>query len=113
VEGRITAPIWLVLFALSQSTDAVTTAIDRSRGAIEAMPASAWLLASGGPVRFWTLKLLLVVAIGAALLLATRWLRRDVPGAARLYRLVLLATQIGTVIAAVVSLQNALLASTL
>jgi MFS superfamily sulfate permease-like transporter len=77
------------------------------------MPASALLLANGGPIQFWALKLLLVVAIGAALLLATRWLRRDVPGAARLYRLVLLATQVGTVIAAIVSLQNAMLATSL
>jgi hypothetical protein len=102
-----------VLFAVSQSTDAITTAVDRSRGAIEAMPASAFLLANGGPLRFWVLKLLLVVAIGAALLLATRWLRRDAPGAARIYRVVLLATQIATVIAALVSLQNAVLGTTL
>jgi hypothetical protein len=77
------------------------------------MPASAALLVSGGPVWFWALKLMTVFAIGAALLLVSIWLRRGIPGAARIYRFVLLALQLATVTTTLVSFQNAVLSTSL
>ena len=108
--GVGTAPVWLFLFTLVQSTDVLTTAVARSRGAVEVMPVSASLLHEGGPVWLLILKLVTVLAIGCALLLAINWVRRGRPGSVVVYRLVLLATQAATVTMALVSLQNAVLA---
>jgi hypothetical protein len=112
-SGVRTAPVWLVLFLVVQSADALTTAIDRSRGAIEAMPVSAELLRDRGVVLFWVLKLMLALAVGAALLVLTRWVGRGRPGALAVYRCVILTVQVTTVVIAVVSLQNAVLRTTL
>jgi hypothetical protein len=112
-SGVQTAPVWLVLFLLVQSADAFTTAIDRSKGAIEAMPISAQLLHDRGVVLFWVLKLILALGIGAALLVLARWVARGRPGALAVYRYVILTVQVTTVVIAVVSLQNAVLRLTL
>jgi hypothetical protein len=101
------------LFALTQSIDVLTTAIDRSRGAVEAEPVSDWLLTQQGLFAFWALKLSLVVAAGAVLLLAIRMARNGGPAARRVYRVVILAVQVVTTLLAVVSLQNALLSTSI
>jgi hypothetical protein len=109
--GFTTAPLWVLLFALMQSIDVFTTAIDRSKGAVEAEPLSNWLISQQGVVGFWILKLTLVIAVGGVLLLAVRWARGGGTAARRLYRVVILAVQVVTTLLAVVSLQNALLST--
>jgi hypothetical protein len=111
--GFTTAPLWVLLFALTQTTDVLTTAVDRSRGAIEAEPVSDWLLSQGGLGIFWMLKLSLVAFAAGVLWLVIRWARGGAPGARRIYRLVIVSIQVVTTLLALVSLQNALLSTSL
>jgi hypothetical protein len=104
---------WLALFGAAQTADIITTAAGRARGAIEAMPISGSLLNEGGLALLITVKLALVVAIGAALVLAWHWARQQRPRARLVFRLVLTGTQVVTVVLAVISLQNAILLGTL
>jgi hypothetical protein len=111
--GFTTAPLWVLLFALMQSIDVFTTAIDRAKGAVEAEPLSDWLLTQQGVIGFWVLKLTLVIAVGGVLLVAIRWARSGGTAPRRVYRVVILAVQVVTTLLAVVSLQNALLSTSI
>src|SRR2546427_12598919 len=64
------ALLWSGLLLGSQATDTLTTAIDRARGAVEAMPISAQMLEVGGGALFWVFKAKIVAAAAAALLAA-------------------------------------------
>lgn len=112
MESRLSL-IWVGLLGVIESTDVLTTAVDRARGSIEMMPVSAGLLDQGGLVLFVTLKIALVAAAAAAVLLALRWLRYERARARALYVYVLSAIRIGTVAVAIVSLNNALLLKSL
>lgn len=112
MESRL-GLIWLGLFGVIESTDVLTTAIDRARGSIELMPVSAAVLDQGGMVLFVTLKVGLVAAAAVAVLLALRWLQFKRAHARALYVYVLSAIRIGTVALAIVSLNNALLLKSL
>ena len=105
--------VWLGLLGVLESTDVFTTALDRARGAIESMPLSADALNRGGLVLYMALKLSLVAAAAAALLLAVRWLRHRRSGARALYVYVLSGVRIVTVAVALASLNNALLLKSL
>jgi hypothetical protein len=63
------------LLGIIESTDVLTTAVDRARGSIESMPMSAAVLDQGGLALFMTMKVGLVAAAAVAALLALRWLR--------------------------------------
>jgi len=105
--------VWLVLFGVIQTADAITTAFDRAKGAVEAMPVSAWLLDHGGLALFWGLKLWLVLAVACAVLITSQWVKSGRPEAVPVHRLVMGAVQVVTVLLAITSLQNALLFSAL
>ena len=108
MESRLSL-IWLGLLGVIESTDVLTTAVDRARGSIEVMPLSAAVLDQGGLVLFVTLKVGLVAAAAAAVLLALRWLRFKRDHARAMYVYVLSAIRMATVALAIVSLNNALL----
>lgn len=112
MESRLSL-IWLGLLGVIESTDILTTAVDRARGSIEVMPLSAAVLDQGGLVLFVTLKVGLVAAAAAAVLLALRWLRFKRDHARAMYVYVLSAIRMATVALAIVSLNNALLLKSL
>lgn len=112
IEARLTA-IWLGLFGILQSTDVLTTAVDRARGSIESMPVRAALLNQGGVRLYLAMKVFLVAAAAAALLLSLRWVRKRRRHARAIHSYVLSAVRIGTVAIAIASLNNALLLSSL
>jgi len=112
VESRLSL-IWVGLFAVIESIDALTTAVDRARGSIELVPVSAAVLDQGGLVLFVTVKVGLVAAAAAAVLLALRWLRYKREHARTLYTYVLSAIRMATVALAIASLNNALLLKSL
>jgi hypothetical protein len=58
------ATLWTALLLAGQTTDILTTALDRARGALESLPVSARLLELGGISILWSTKLLLVAAAG-------------------------------------------------
>ena len=64
--------IWVLLLALGQLADLVTTQAAMARGAIEANSVAAGLLAAGGLGLLWLIKASLVVAMTAAVLLVRR-----------------------------------------
>ncbi|MGH2976661.1 MAG: hypothetical protein ACRDLL_17625 [Solirubrobacterales bacterium] len=70
---------WLGLLCLAELADLVTTRADRLGGGIEANQVSAFALAVGGPGLFWSLKLALVLAMAAVVLLALHF-ARSFPG---------------------------------
>jgi hypothetical protein len=108
VESRLSL-IWVGLLGVIESTDILTTAVDRARGSIELVPLSAAVLDRGGLVLFVTVKVGLVVAAGASAVLALRWLRYKRDHARTLYTYVLSAIRMATVALAIASLNNALL----
>ncbi|MGH7764321.1 MAG: hypothetical protein ACREOM_07895 [Candidatus Dormibacteraceae bacterium] len=71
--------LWLGLLCLAELADLVTTRADRLRGGIEANQVSAFTLAVGGPGLYWGLKLSLVIAMVAVVLLAVHF-ARSFPG---------------------------------
>ncbi len=101
------ALLWSGLLLGSQATDTLTTAIDRARGAVEAMPISSRLLEVGGVALFWTFKLMIVASAAAALVAAANLVRRD-PHRLSVFtfRLCLTAVQAVTICLAGVSLSN-------
>jgi len=107
------AAVWTALLLASQTTDVLTTALGRARGALEARPVRARLLEQGGINLFLTTKLLLVVAAGAALLLTARWARPNHRASRVVFRFSLVAVQAATLGLAWVSLTNLQLLSTL
>ena len=106
------AVLWSVLLLGSQAVDTLTTAIDRSRGAIEAMPISAKLLEIGGVSLLWTFKLMVVAAGASALIAAAHKVREEDHRLSRItFRTALVAVQAVTIGLAVVSLSNLALLS--
>ena len=99
--------LWSGLLLGSQATDTLTTAIDRARGAVEAMPISAQLLEVGGVTLFWVFKVMIVAAAASALIAAAHKVREDPHRFSRLtFRLSLLAVQAVTICLAGISLSN-------
>jgi hypothetical protein len=94
-------------------TDILTTAIGHAEGAIEAMPVSAAVIASGGIAMFVIVKLGLVLAVATAVFLALRWMERGTPGASTLFNFTLWSVRVATVALALVSLHNAVLLTSL
>lgn len=107
------AILWSGLLLGSQTTDTLTTAIDRTRGAIESMPVSARLLEVGGIAMFWGFKLLVVVTVAVALLTAASLVREGHRLSRITFRLCLLAVQAVTICLAFVSLSNLALLSSI
>lgn len=105
--------VWIALLAAIEFTDILTTAIGRTRGAIESMPISAAVMDVGGIVLFIVIKVALVGAVAIAVLLALRWMRNGRPGAGTLYTFTLSSIRVATVALALVSLHNAVLLNTL
>jgi hypothetical protein len=103
------ALLWSALLLGSQATDTLTTAIDRARGAVEAMPISARVLEVGGIAAFWSFKLLIVAAAATALLAAAQKVRSDHLLSRVTFRIALIAVQAATIGLAGVSLSNAVL----
>jgi hypothetical protein len=64
--------IWVLLLALGQLADLLTTQVAMARGAVEANQVAAGLLATGGLGLLWVIKFSLVVAMTAAVLLVRR-----------------------------------------
>lgn len=112
MEPRLSL-IWVGLLGVIESTDVLTTAADRARGSIELAPLSAAVLDQGGLVLFMSVKLALVAAAAAAVLLALRWLRYKRNHAKTVYSYVLSAIRMATVALAIASLNNALLLKSL
>jgi hypothetical protein len=112
VESRLIL-IWVALLGVIESTDILTTAVDRARGSIESAPLSAAVLDQGGLVLFVTVKVGLVAAAVTAVLLALRWIRYKRYRARTLYAYVLSAIRVTTVALAIASLNNALLLNSL
>ena len=102
------AMLWSGLLLGSQAADTLTTAIDRARGAVEAMPISAQMLEVGGIALFWVFKVMIVAAATAALIAAAHNVRKDPRRFSVLtFRLSLLAVQAVTICLAGVALSNA------
>ncbi len=98
--------VWSGLLLGSQTTDTITTATDRARGAIEAMPVSARLLEVGGIAMFWGFKVLIVLTVAVALLTAASLVRDGHRLSVITFRLCLVAVQAATICLAFVSLSN-------
>ena len=99
--------LWNGLLLGSQATDTLTTAIDRARGAVEAMPISAQMLEVGGVALFWVFKVMIVAAAAAALLAAAHNARSDPRRFSRLtFQCSLVAVQAVTICLAFTSLSN-------
>lgn len=105
--------LWITLLSAIEFTDILTTAIGRAHGAIESMPISAAVMAQGGMILFVAIKLALVGAVAASVLLALRWMRHGRPGASALYTFTLSSIRVATVALAIVSLHNAVLLQSL
>ena len=65
--------VWIVLLGLAQIADLVTTQADMARGGMEANRFAAALIAIGGLSLLWLVKLALVAAMAAAVLLVHRY----------------------------------------
>lgn len=108
------ALLWSALLLWSQATDTLTTAIDRARGAMEAMPVSAQLLDVGGVALFWSFKVLIVAGAAAALIAAARKASEQRHRLSLFtFRASLVAVQTVTVCLACVSLSNLALLTTI
>jgi len=64
--GHRASITWIGLLGVIEFTDILTTAIGHAEGAIEAMPVSAAVIATGGIAMFVVVKLALVIAAGIA-----------------------------------------------
>jgi hypothetical protein len=105
--------VWISLLGVIEFTDVLTTAIGHAQGAIEAMPVSAAVIATGGIALFVIVKLALLIAVASAVLVAVRWMENGRPGAGALFSFTLWSVRIATVALAFVSLHNALLLTSL
>ncbi len=101
--------VWISLLAAIESMDILTTEMGRAAGAIESMPISAAVMDEGGMALFVIVKVALVVAGAAAVLLALLWVRNDRPGAGWVYVFTLSSIRVTTVALAIVALHNAVL----
>ena len=111
--GHRASITWIALLGVIEFTDILTTAIGHAEGAIEAMPVSAAVIASGGIAMFVVVKLALVIAVATAIFLALRWMERGTPGASTLFNFTLWSVRVATVALALVSLHNAVLLTSL
>ena len=100
------AIVWSGLLLGTQTTDALTTAVDRARGAVEIMPVSARLLDVGGVAMFWGFKVLIVVTVAVGLLTAASLVRDGHRLSQLTFNLCLVAVQAVTICLAFVSLSN-------
>ena len=107
------ALVWSGLLLGSQVTDTLTTAMDRARGAVEAMPISSRLLEVGGVALFWTFKLMIVASAATALVAAADKVREDHRLSRFTFRVCLVAVQAVTIGLAAVSLSNLALMSSI
>lgn len=107
------ALLWSGLLLGSQATDTLTTAIDRARGTVEAMPISAIALEVGGIALFWTFKMLIVAAAATVLLAAAQKVRENHRVSRITFRIALVAVQAATIGLAGVSLSNTVLLSSI
>ncbi len=105
--------MWSGLLLGGQTTDALTTAIDRARGAIETMPVSARLLEVGGIALFWGFKLLIVATVAVALLTAANLVREGHRVSRITFRLCLIGVQAATIGLVFASLSNLALLSSI
>lgn len=105
--------LWSGLLLGSQTTDTLTTAIDRARGAIESMPVSARLIDVGGIAMFWSFKLLIVLTVAMVLLTAASLVREGHYLSRITFRLCLVAVQAVTICLAFSSLSNLALLSSI
>jgi hypothetical protein len=105
--------VWISLLAAIESMDILTTEMGRAAGAIESMPISAAVMNEGGMALFIIVKVALVVAGAAAVLLALLWVRNGRPGAGWVYAFTLSSIRVTTVALAIVALHNALLLQSL
>ena len=112
MESRL-GLIWVGLLGVIESTDVLTTAVDRARGSIELAPLSAAVLDQGGLTLFVMVKVGLVAALAAAVMLALIWLRYKRNHSRTLFTFVLSGVRMATVVLAVASLNNALLLKSL
>lgn len=71
--------LWVILLAIAQMADVITTQADTLRGGIEASHTSALIMNVGGPGLFGALKLSLVLGMALAGTLALRYRARN-PG---------------------------------
>jgi hypothetical protein len=111
--GNRATLVWIALLGAIESTDILTTAVGRAQGAIESMPISAAVINEGGMVLFVAVKIALVIAVAASVLIALRWVRIGRPGAGTLYSYTLSSIRVATVALAIVSLHNAMLLNAL
>ena len=111
--GNRAGLVWIGLLSAIESMDILTTELGRAQGAMESMPISAAVINQGGMMLFVVVKVALVLAVAAAVLLALRWMRRGREGASILYSFTLSSVRIATVALAIVSLHNAVLISAL
>ena len=107
------AALWTALLLAGQATDVLTTAFDRARGTVEALPVSSRLLDLGGIGLLWSTKLLLVAAAGTALFLTARWAGRDHGPSRTMFRFCLVSVQAATLGLTWVSLSNVALLTSL
>lgn len=105
--------LWSGLLLGSQTTDTLTTAIDRARGALEAMPLSGRLLDLGGIALLWGTKVLLVLLAAMVLFIAARAVRPDHRLSRITYRVALVCVQVATLGLAWASLSNTMLLGSL
>ena len=111
--GQRASITWIGLLGVIEFTDILTTAIGHAKGAVEAMPVSAAVIATGGIVMFIVVKMGLVIAVATAIFLALRWMERGTPGATTLFSFTLWSVRVATVALALVSLHNAVLLTSL
>jgi hypothetical protein len=105
--------LWCGLLLGSQATDTLTTATDRARGAVEAMPVTARLLEVGGVAMLWGFKVLVVATMAVTLLTAASLIRDGHRFSYVTFRLCLVAVQLATVGLAAASLSNLALLSSI
>jgi len=103
------ALLWSGLLFGGQTTDTITTAIDRARGALELMPVSGQLLDHGGIPLLWATKVMVALVATAVLVLAARSVRPDHRISRITYRVALISVQAATVVLAWASLSNVVL----
>lgn len=110
--SRNIAFVWLLLLGTTEAADVLTTGVGGMRGASEASPVAATLVATGGLLEFAFVKALLVSSLGLVLYLTWRWAARGA-GPRWLYEVSLLTARLGAILAALVGLHNAVVLTTL
>lgn len=98
--------MWSGLLLGSQTTDTLTTAVDRARGAIETMPVSARLMDVGGVAMLWGFKVLVVITVAVALMTAASLVRHGHRLSQITFKVCLSGVQAATICLALVSLSN-------